>query len=80
MVQPGTCYSEGTLNRKMRAFKAGDQEELKCVNGDLKIKLRAAQEENRRKAITGCKRKGCGFVVRDAMSMSNARQRSGSPE
>ena len=37
------------LNTKKRAFKDGDREELKRVQEELKVRLREAKEEYRRK-------------------------------
>lgn len=37
------------LNKKKRAFKEGDQAKLRCVQGELKIKLKEAKEEYRKK-------------------------------
>ncbi|CAM4691197.1 unnamed protein product [Leuciscus chuanchicus] len=37
------------LNKKKRVFKEGDQAKLRCVQGELKIKLKEAKEEYRKK-------------------------------
>ncbi|XP_051791709.1 uncharacterized protein LOC127530062 [Erpetoichthys calabaricus] len=44
-----TSDIKGLLNQKKRAFKGGDQHELKRVQKELRVQLRAAKEQYRRK-------------------------------
>lgn len=52
------CYSnshpwvtkdiKATLNAKKRAFRAGNREEVRTIQGDLKVKIREAKEKYRK--------------------------------
>ncbi|XP_051776198.1 uncharacterized protein LOC127526095 [Erpetoichthys calabaricus] len=44
-----TSDIKGLLNQKKRAFKGGDQYELKCVQKELRVQPRAVKEQYRRK-------------------------------
>ncbi|XP_051780828.1 uncharacterized protein LOC127527154 [Erpetoichthys calabaricus] len=46
-----TSDIKGLLNQKIRAFKGGDQHELKHMQKELKVQLRVAKEQYRRKLV-----------------------------
>ncbi|KAM8771414.1 uncharacterized protein AB9X84_005684 [Acanthopagrus schlegelii] len=68
------------LNRKKRAFKDGDRDELKRVQGELKVQLREANEEYRRKVEQKLQRNNMREVWDGMKTITGCKKKGSSTE